>query len=180
MENPILKLWKITSNSPRLLPDPLKFVVSYPEESILPTNATLVISFGDGKRFSWRIPENSEDWNGEYEILHVYDKSGIYKVDVEISNTVSKLKKRFQVDVMRKITGLSVNAQSYDTPNSLIPSNLESAKYVPSGSKINYTMSIEGGDVEYFLVMMDNKLYRNITRKTFNATFPEVSSAGFI
>lgn len=93
----MLKQWKVSSDSPKLLPEPVKFTVSYPEELQLPTNASLFINFGDGKRHIWRIPEDSEEWTGEYETTHVYQKSGLFNVDVEISNTVSRIKKRFQV-----------------------------------------------------------------------------------
>lgn len=57
----------------------------------------MVINFGDTKRHIWKVPEDVEDWTGEYEVSHVYEKSGIFNVDVEILNVVSKLPRRFQV-----------------------------------------------------------------------------------
>lgn len=97
VEHPVLKFWKLTNNSPKLLPEPVKFTLTYPEENILPTNATVIIQFGDKKRHIWRVPEDAEDWNGEFSVEHVYDRTGLYNVDVEISNVVSKMQKRFQV-----------------------------------------------------------------------------------
>lgn len=97
VEHPVLKYWKLTNNSPKLLPEPVKFTLSYPEEQILPTNATMIINFGDTKRHIWKVPEDAEDWTGEYEVSHVYEKSGVFNVDVEILNVVSKLPRRFQV-----------------------------------------------------------------------------------
>ena len=95
-EHPIHKNWKISSNSPQLLPGDVNFTFVYPIDKILPTNVSTIINFGDGKREVWSVPET--DWTGMHVIQHEYEKSGKYNVRVNMSNIVSKLIRRFQVN----------------------------------------------------------------------------------
>ena len=113
VEHPVIKFWKLTNDSPKLLPEAVKFVLSYPEDQILPTNATVIINFGDGRQHIWKIPEAQEDWTGEYEISHVYEKSGLFNVDIEISNVVSKLQRRFQVSLLLALLAIFLNFFSF-------------------------------------------------------------------
>lgn len=178
VEHPVLgKQWKLTNNSPKLLPEAVRFGLSYPEEFILPSNATLLLNFGDNKRHIWKIPEYHEDWSGEYEISHVYEKSGVYNVIVEISNVVSKIQKQFQVDVLRRIVGLEVKATRAIVNSSqpdTINQDTSSTDLLPVGSTINLMINQEIGDVEYYLVHMNDELYKNTTQNGFNVTFIEV------
>lgn len=95
-QHPILKYWKLTSNSPQLLPGTVKFSISYPPEKTLPTNATATLNYGDGKHESWQIEETG--WTGEQIFEHEYLKPGKYKVHLNISNTVTTVIRRIQVN----------------------------------------------------------------------------------
>lgn len=171
VEHPVLKHWKVNSDSPKLLPSPVKFSLSYPEDKILPTNATAFISFGDGRRHLWKVPEAVEDWTGEMEVLHVYEKSGLFNVEVEISNVVSKLQKRFQVDVSRRITGLDVRSKHYLDNQKITALEAAGSEVLPLGAMVNYNLTLLEGDVEYYLVKMNDELYKNTTKQALNVTF---------
>lgn len=97
-EHPVHKNWKVVSNSPQLLPGEVNFTFLYPTDKILPTNATTIIHFGDGKKLVWDVPEN--EWDGQYVIQHEYEKPGKYNVRVNMSNIVSNLIRRFQVTIV--------------------------------------------------------------------------------
>jgi PKD repeat protein len=97
-EHPVHKNWKMTSDSPKLLPGDVKFIFSYPTDKILPTNATVILTFGDGKREIWHVPEG--DWSGEHIISHEYEKPGKYNVQLNMSNVVSRVIRRFQVKII--------------------------------------------------------------------------------
>lgn len=162
------------SDSPKLLPNPIKFTLSYPDTSILPTNATAFISFGDGKRHIWKVPESQDEWSGEYEVEHVYEKSGTANVDVEIANVVSKIKKKFQVDVSKKIVGIRVGSKYNVSNRQLSVVTLPDRQLVPINTKANFTITIANGDVEYYLVNMNDELYKNTTDPNLSLDFDEV------
>lgn len=73
----------------------MKFFVSYPPDKVLPTNATAIINYGDGKKEIWTIPESN--FSGEYVFEHEYAKSGKYNVHLNISNIVTTVIRRIQV-----------------------------------------------------------------------------------
>lgn len=89
------KLWKVSSNSPQLIPGVVNITFDYPIEQLLPTNTTTVINFGDGKKEKWTVPEL--DWTGQHVIQHEYENPGKYNVKVNMSNIVTRFIKRFQV-----------------------------------------------------------------------------------
>ena len=94
-EHPVHKYWKIVSNSPQLLPGYVDINFTYPIDKILPTNASTIIDFGDGKREVWPVPDT--EWEGLHVVRHEYEKPGKYNVKVNMSNIVSKQIRRFQV-----------------------------------------------------------------------------------
>lgn len=101
-EHPVLKEWKLTSNSPQLIPGSVKFVVSYPREKILPTNATAILSYGDGQKSTWLISES--EWTGEQIFQHEYTKSGKYNVFLNISNVITSIPRRMQVSLSYELS----------------------------------------------------------------------------
>lgn len=85
---------------------------------------------------------------------------------------------------MRRISGLEVRALPVWPSNNtqLASIDIKSADILPVGATLNFTIDVINGDVEYYLVRLNDQLYKNTTRNTFNLTFPEASThtAGYL
>ncbi|CAG2103799.1 unnamed protein product, partial [Medioppia subpectinata] len=160
-EHPVHKNWKIVSNSPQLLPGFVDFNFTYPMDKIMPTNASTIIDFGDGKREVWDVPDT--DWTGLHVIQHEYEKAGKYNVKVNMSNIVSKQIRRFQVDVLRRITGLKVTAKYHNPDRGFIPGIGPNTDYFPIDRQINFTFATQTGDIEHYVIDLNGHPLQNST-----------------
>lgn len=62
---------------------------------------------------------------------------------------------------MRRISGLGVKATPMVNHTGLsIPSDFASENLLPVGASLKFDIGVESGDVEYYLVQMNNQLYK--------------------
>ena len=48
--------------------------------------------------------------------------------------------------------------------------------YIALNTTMNFNISVDSGDVEYYLVRMNDDIYKNTTESQLNVTFMQVSS----
>ena len=77
---------------------------------------------------------------------------------------------------MRRIDGLKVSASPFMSNSKQAEVyNFKSAELLPVGAALNFSIAISSGDVEYYLVRMNDQVYLNTTTDKLNVTFTEVS-----
>ena len=71
---------------------------------------------------------------------------------------------------------LSVTANHILNRNSseLALFDLKTKDILQVGATLNFTLDMKSGDVEYYLVRLNDEILKNSTSRWFNVTFPEV------
>ena len=110
--------------------------------------------------------------NGLMTFDHEYMKSGKYKAMFTLSNIISNLVLKKQVVVMKRITGLSVEAK--------IRGRQETGGYgsrkdrYPTGTSIDFIMRTTEGDVEKYLIEINGQPFKETTLDKMSFSSQEV------